>query len=84
MSEAPQRAHTFIARLGGDTADDLARLLEHLAFQIRAGKLSVGCTGAPNDGGEYSYRVAPEQTHDQYFRDVEAWLTERKEAASSD
>jgi hypothetical protein len=75
---APERAHTIICKMGGDTARDLAHELRHLADQIDRGQLTVGCGGGPSGGGIWSYRVAPEQTHDVYFQQVAAWLAEKR------
>lgn len=73
----PQRAHTIILKAGGDTSRDLAHELRHLASLIERGQLSIGGGGGPSNGSMYSYRVAPEQTHDAYFRQVEEWLAAR-------
>jgi len=75
---APERAHTVIVKAGADTASDLAWELRRLADQIERGQLTVGCSGAPSGGSEYSYRIAPEQTHDAYFQQVNAWLASLK------
>lgn len=82
IDDTPLRAHTFIASLGADSAKELAGLLEHLAFQLRTGQLSVGTTGGPSSGGSYSYRINPEQTHERYFQEIEQWLAERKKEVS--
>jgi hypothetical protein len=70
----PERAHTIILKAGADTAEDLARELESLAFDIRCGKLTVGCNGSPSRGSVYSYAQDPTMTHDAYFRALDAHL----------
>jgi hypothetical protein len=74
---APRRAHTLICSMGGDTAADLATELRNLASRIERDDITVGCCGGPTSGRIYSYRVAPEQTHDAYFAQVDAWLKQR-------
>lgn len=75
----PVRAHTLICSIGADTARDLAAELRHMAYLIESDKLSVGCSGGYSSGSMYSYRVAPEQTHDVYFQQVDAWLAAKDE-----
>ena len=74
-----ERAHTLILKAGADTAKDLAHELRHIASQIDRGELTVGCIGGSSAGTLYSYRVAPEQTHDEYFRQINEML-ERESA----
>jgi hypothetical protein len=80
QGSGPERAHTLVLKAGGDTARDLAHELRHLADQIERGQLSVGCSGSPSGGTTYSYRVAPGQTHEAYFLQVEAWLAKEHAA----
>lgn len=78
MIEAPERAHVLIAKFGADTAERLADELRFMADQIDREQLSTGCSGSPSGGAIYSYKIRPEQTHDAYFEQVEAWLSEQK------
>jgi hypothetical protein len=75
----PVRAHTLICSIGADTAGDLAAELRFMSDRILRGELSAGCIGGPSAGAMYSYRVAPEQTHDAYFQQVDAWLVAKDE-----
>jgi len=70
----PQRAHSLVLSAGGDTAEDLAWTLRHMADDIERGQLTVGCSGSPSAGTIYSYRIAPGQTHDVFFQQVDEWL----------
>jgi len=72
--EAPKRAHTLVVSMGADTVVDLAWGLRHMADDIERGRLTVGCSGSPSVGSAYSYRIRPEQTHDVYFEQLNAWL----------
>lgn len=69
-----ERAHTLIASAGADTARDLARELRHLADLLDRSELTEGCSGSSSGGSVYSYKVRPEQTHDEYFRQLDEWL----------
>lgn len=79
MDEAPQRAHVLIAKFGADTAERLADELRYMADQIDREQVTTGCSGSPSAGTIYSYKIRPEQTHDAYFEQVEAWLTEQNQ-----
>lgn len=74
------RAHSVVLSAGADTAQDLAWELRHMADLIERGELTVGCIGGPSAGTTYSYRVSPEQTHDEYFRQINDALTAGREA----
>ena len=78
MIEAPERAHVLIAKFGADSAERLAWELRFMADQIDREQLSTGCSGSPSAGAIYSYKVRPEQTHDVYFSQIEAWLEQQK------
>jgi hypothetical protein len=75
--KAPMRAHTLICEIGADTAEGVAAELTHFAALILQGKLTIGFGGGPTCGAIYSYRVAPEQTHDVYFQQVADYLAAR-------
>lgn len=74
----PERAHTLICKAGGDTPSDLANELRSLALRIERDELTTGCIGGPSCGSIYSYKVAPDQTHDAYFQQIDAWLKDRQ------
>lgn len=74
------RAHELICSIGADTLTDLCGELREMARKLECGEMTVGCIGGQTVGTTYSYRVRPEQTHDKYFEDIEAWLA--KESAT--
>jgi hypothetical protein len=78
MIEAPERAHVLIAKFGADSAERLASELRFMADAIEREQLTTGCSGSPSAGAIYSYKIRPEQTHDAYFAQVEAWLEQQK------
>lgn len=76
------RAHTLIMTIGADTLRDLCGELREMARKLERGEITSGCIGGPSVGATYSYKVRPEQTHDKYFSDIEAWLTAERENAA--
>lgn len=76
-----ERAHTLIAKIGADTPEDLAWELRGMADKIERGEMTQGVMGGPSVGSTYSYKVLPEQTHDEYFRQIDEWLAQEKSAA---
>lgn len=74
-----ERAHTLIVKIGADTLDDLCHELADMARRLRRGEITTGMSGSPSVGTSYSYKVRPEQTHDKYFQDIEAWLATEQE-----
>ncbi len=76
-----ERAHTLICTVGADTLADLCGELREMARKLERGEMTVGCMGGPSVGTTYSYRVRPEQTHEKYFEDIEAWLTAERAAS---
>lgn len=81
-SRGPVRAHDLILRIGADTDDALAWELRHLADTIlREGLSRWACSGSPSVGYQYSYRHDPAQTHDEYFRQIDEWLTRDRDGS---
>lgn len=78
-SKMPQRAHTIILKSGADSAEELAWELRHFADRIERKALSQGCSGGPSAGTTYSYKVLPDQTHDNYFKQIDEWLDRERE-----
>ena len=78
-TDKPHRAHSLVGVFSADTAEGLACELERFADDIRREGVTVGVSGSPSGGAIYSYRIAPEQTHDKYFEELQAWLAKRKE-----
>jgi hypothetical protein len=72
MSDLPKRRHELTLTIGADTFDDLVMALEHVTRELDdTGNNSV--TGGPSWGGHWEHLVRPEQTHDRYFEQIEAW-----------
>ncbi len=76
--KGPYRAHSLIVSIGADTAKDLAWELRNMAANIERGEMTVGTMGGGSVGSTYSYRIRPEQTHDRYFQEIDAWLEAEK------
>jgi len=79
-SAGPERAHTLIAKIGANTAEDLAWALRHMADDIQRGELTEGCSGSPSAGTIYSYKVRPEMTKSRYFSELDAYLDREADA----
>lgn len=77
--QIPHRAFTLELKVGADTRADLARALEHLAFEIDREQLTTGCWGTPSDGGTYSLRIDHEMTHERYHAENHAYLAALKD-----
>lgn len=83
MSEAasPVRAFRLTLRLEADTREDLANALVQMANQIDRDQLSVGVSGGPSSGAIYELLHNPNQTHENYFREVSQYLAAAREKA---
>jgi hypothetical protein len=68
------RAHSIVLVSGADTEEELAWELRAIADRIQRGEITSGCIGGSSSGSTYSYKVAPEQTHDAYFKQIAEWL----------
>lgn len=83
MSEAPKPSRSFrlTLKLEADTREDLANALNQMAYQIDRDQLSVGVSGGPTSGAIYELLHNPNQTHENYFREVRQYLVAAKEKA---
>lgn len=77
FNTSPERAHVLIAKVSADSAERLADELRFLADQIDRNQLTTGCSGSSSGSSIYSHKVNPEQTHDRYFQQLNAWLEEK-------
>lgn len=70
----PVRAHTIVMKVDGDSIEDVARHLEHIAFQLRVGQMqSISISGGPSTGHIFEHRQI-EKSHDAYFAEVDEYL----------
>lgn len=77
----PMRALRLTMKLEADNRPELAWALRNMADQIDREELTVGVSGGPYSGAIYELLHDPAQTHEQYFRDVQAYLADKKAAA---
>ena len=77
----PMRALRLTLKLEADNRAELAWALHNMAEQIEREQLTVGVSGGPYSGAIYELLHDPAQTHEQYFRDVQAYLADKKTAA---
>lgn len=78
----PIRAYRLTLELGADTAHDMATALISLADRIEREQVTTGMWGGPTDGGIYELLIDPNQTHEQYFKDVRAYLKDKQQEAT--
>lgn len=71
---APVRAFRLTLRLDADTAMDLANALFNLSVRADRGELTVGTSGGSSSGYSYELLHSPEQTHEKYFAELNAYL----------
>ena len=72
----PMRALRLTLKLEADNRPELALALRNMADQIEREELTVGISGGPYSGAIYELLHDPAQTHEQYFRDVQAYLAQ--------
>ena len=77
----PMRALRLTLKLEADNRAEMAWALHNMADQIKREELTVGVSGGPYSGAIYELLHDPAQTHEQYFRDVQAYLADKKAAA---
>ena len=77
----PMRALRLTLKLEADNRAELAWALHNMADPSEREQLTVGVSGGPYSGAIYELLHDPAQTHEQYFRDVQAYLADKKTAA---
>jgi hypothetical protein len=77
-SDTPKRAVQFALDLQADDIDSLCSALFNLSSQIAARDMSRTCTSGGYDSG-YTYRLSVSESpaHDEYVRQLNAWLEYR-------
>jgi hypothetical protein len=84
MSDAPKRACRFVLDLQADTRQDLADALYNMASQIERGEMTSGVSGGYSSGYVYELIENDRPTHDEWARDLRAYLDRRMAAAAPD
>lgn len=74
----PNRAYTLTLKVGADTRHDLALILEHLAIEVSADRLTEGVSGGYSTGFTYKLEVDESMTHDRYFEELNRYLDAQK------
>jgi hypothetical protein len=77
---APKRAVQFRVEIQADDLDALARTLFNLQLRVDRGELSsYSVSGGYDSGYEHWLTVSDGPTHDEYVRQLNAWLEARKQ-----
>lgn len=81
--EQPKRRFEVAIKIGADNIDEICHALREIEFMYASRKkerLGAGDTvsGGYGNGWICADRENPNQTHDQYFIEVDAWIAERK------
>ena len=75
---APHRAFRLTLRLDADSRSELVDALMSLATSVDRSEITIGATGGPSSGCMYELLHDPAQTHENYFREVRAYLARPK------
>lgn len=82
MAEAPKRACRLVLDMEADTRRDLADALYNMASQLERGELTRGVSGGYSSGYVYELTESDHPTHDEWAKNLRAYLAERKAAKS--
>jgi hypothetical protein len=75
MDESPKRAVQFRVEIQADSLDELAITLFNLQIMVDRREMSShSVSGGYGSGYEHWLTVSDEPTHDEYVRQLNAWL----------
>ncbi len=81
----PQRCYTLSIEIGGDTWDDVIGQLRHLAEHIEDhGPECKSVGGSPSSGHVLTITHRPEQTHEKYIAELDAYIAARDKENAND
>lgn len=79
MTDMPKRAVQFRIEIGADSLEALATTLMNLSIQADRHELSAhSVSGGYASGYEQWLTVSDGPTHDDYVKQLNAWLEDRK------
>lgn len=78
---APHRAFRLTLVLDADTMEALASALFNISIRADREEMTTGVSGGPSAGYTYELLTDPAMTHDEYFRQVRAYLDGKKGSA---
>jgi hypothetical protein len=81
MTSPPKRAVILTAKIEADSRDEMVDALEDMARRLAMGEITNGCSGGPTRSSIYEYIEGEVPTHDEYFRQLHAYLAERRSAS---
>ena len=74
---APSRAFRLTLKLEADSRTELAWALRNMADQVDREQLTTGVSGGAYSGAIYELLEDPTQTHQNYFRQVQEYLSDK-------
>ena len=81
----PKRPYEMIMKIGADTLDDLARSLSNIEYDIVCmierghSNPHITTSGSPSTGYSFSLVRTETADHDEYFKQIEQYLADKKE-----
>ena len=77
LDKLPHRRYTIKLDIGLDSLDDLATILDGIAYSIVGEGSRSSTSGSPNCGYHLDVFEDPEMTHERYFEAIKAWKESR-------
>jgi hypothetical protein len=80
---APMRAFRLTLKLEADDRRGMASALINMAHQIEREELTIGVSGGVQSGAIYELLTDTSQTHQNYFKQVQEYLRQKKSRESA-
>ena len=77
QGDLPIRAYRLTLQLDADSLDDLSNALRDIIDKADRGELAKGLSGGCRSGYIYELLHDPQQTHEAYFAELRAHLTQQ-------
>ena len=82
--KAPKRPYEMVMEIGSDSLEEMAHSLENIVYEIHCmierghSNPHVTTSGSPDSGYSFSLVRTDTADHDEYFKQLEVFLDERK------
>lgn len=77
LQAKPQRRHRVVIDVHGDDIPALQDAVAEYAKSVAEGRFGQSCFGGSSSGGWLFYTEIPEQTHEKYIEEINAWNAAR-------